>query len=122
VGNDNQSRWEEASQLLFEAAKVMIPVTTGFLILLAGSFGKIWDMKKDLPGMNAHLLLHTTLLGVGSLAFWVGVIPFCILSKERGSQTLFKCGQGVARVGTIILFAAFICGAWFFWNTFSGKL
>ncbi len=110
--------WEKAARLLFDAAEIMVPVITGYLILVVGSVGKIWEKRNELPRIRWKLLIHSLLLGIGSLGFWIGVLPSCIMATYKHSEGYFNLGQWVARLGTLQLFSAFVCYGCFFFLTF----
>jgi hypothetical protein len=115
---DPQTGWLKATGVLFEAAQIMIPVITGYLVIVVGSIGKVWEKRKELSDIRWRYLIHSTLLGLGALGFWIGVLPACIMATDTADEFFFRLGQWVARLGTIQLFLAFVCFALFFAITF----
>jgi hypothetical protein len=68
-------------ELVFDAVGVMIPVVTGFLVLFAGSVGKLWERereKKDtqVAWKTAVLVAVIELLAMG---FFAGAMALGIM-------------------------------------------
>lgn len=109
---------KEAVRLLFESAKVMIPVITGFLAVYVGGLGALW--KRDDHITTRITLLFAAIpifLGVIALGLWSGTLPYCIQTFEFQDFQRFQGGRVWARFGHISFFIAVAAAVVFFWST-----
>jgi hypothetical protein len=102
-----------AVNMLFEAAKLMIPVVTGFLVLSGGILGQLWENHS--PMLKEHRFLAATpiILGVLSLGVWSGTVPYCITAVQLGSQRRLNLGQRCARAAHVLFFFAVAAAMYF---------
>ena len=54
--------------LVFDAAKIMVPVVTGFAVLFAGSVGTVSRMGRSISWWPARTAVALTLLSLGFFA------------------------------------------------------
>ena len=116
----------DATKMLFEATKAMIPVVTGFLVFFAGTLPKLWKPTRPLLLSERRALLATIVLGVSSLVTWAWVIPCCILSTEGGSLfwfhfsplCWFQFGQIFARIAHLLFLFSVCCALSLYYHNF----
>jgi hypothetical protein len=107
---------EDSVKLLFDTARVMIPVLTGFLALYVGGLGTIWKNSGQVTSQPTLLFAAIPLLlGVVALGFWSGTLLFCTQATASVDFQKFHFGQICARVGHILFFLAVASAVIFFW-------
>ena len=84
--------------LVFDAAKTMVPVVTGFAVLFAGSLGKLWQMRQatDGPTIPWSRASIAVLLAILSLGFFAGAMAFA-LGFQAGTPTRMLLISAVPR-------------------------
>lgn len=102
-----------AVNMLFEAAKLMIPVVTGFLVLFGGILGQLWEKQSTM--LQEHRLLAATpvIFGVLSLGVWSGTAPYCNTAMQVGSRRRLMLGQLCARSAHVLFFFAVAAAMYF---------
>ena len=111
-----------AIDLLFRTSQVMVPVITGFIVLVSAIVGKLWESSSGL--VEYRVIGAGVVLSVIALFCWLGVMPFCYkaaLGYEQGvwgfgtynSAALFEWGRRFARLGQITFGLAVIAASWF---------
>lgn len=111
-----------AIDLLFRSSQVMVPVITGFIVLVSAIVGKIWE-SSDEP-IEYRLVGVGIALGIISLFLWLGVMPFCYKAAlgydqdvwgygSFDSAAFFLFGRRLARAGQITFGIAVVMTSWF---------
>jgi len=108
--NSTLSEKEKAAvQMLFDAAKMMTPFVTGFLVVYGGLLGHLWltgalSLKNNT--LVTWLAAAPIVIGGGSMGLWSGAVPNCIMAIEFGSSIYFHRGQFWARTAHLVFVVA----------------
>jgi len=119
----------KAVDLLFRSTQVIIPVLTGYIVLLSAIVGRL---RKDGDGAHEQGLLAFVFLLAGVALFsWLGVMPFCykaalgfpqdvwggVLCRDCTPAEIFAYGRVFARIGQLSFAASVILTAIFCWRS-----
>ena len=102
----------EVVHLLYDSAKVFIPVVIGYLFAFCGAVGYLWKEHRNLlQGGLFRPVQLTVIIAVCSIGIWSGTIPFCIRVVAFSDFSLINYAQRCAQIGHILFFISVASGA-----------
>lgn len=77
----------QTEQFILEVVKVMIPVLTGFLVLVAKAVGIYWRVKTRISQRDIVFVSLIAACGLVSFGFWAGALAGAMISiSGEGGQ------------------------------------
>ena len=107
---------EATLKFLFETVKVMLPIVTGYLVLVVGAISNIWKTRLvDFDKFDSRRIKESMVLGIFSLGMWSGVMAFCI-HATRTYKGLYVWGAMLcAQAGHVLFFLSIVIALRFFY-------
>ena len=81
----------ETEVFILEVTRLMIPVLTGFLVIVASAIGRIWTAKADISRWDYVGVTTISFCGLLSFGCWAGALAGAMIyTTGKSGSILFK--------------------------------
>lgn len=80
------------AEFILEIVKVMVPVLTGLLVLVAKGVGTLWERKQKLTANDFIFVSAIAVFGFLSFGCWAGALAGAVINSTGGSGTIYWFG------------------------------